>query len=335
MLQDEIKESDTFGGKAKVTYTGFGINWYAQGAIQGLVAYGGPTAVQTYTGWHLKDSGLGNNQAFLTGFSTRFGNFEVAPNFLWQKPIVDPIPADVPPPGRPRNILEDPFAVRENRETLGFELLLAWDPTPATWLFTWDSDFKEDAHFAAVVNLIYRDYPTTMDAGIGILEDGVTPFAFPGATPPRDLWEARARLISKPSSDFGVIANLLVGEGEPRGDDDRLITRFGGDLRLINRMNRLILSAKFDDWGPYDYHRDFNLTYPMQLMGDISFHISKPSWWELPESRIGLRATYRTLNEYSPRSYMFPAVQTMFPGLPNEEGSEWEIRTYLTFTVGY
>jgi hypothetical protein len=332
VLEDRIKDSDTYGGKLKITYTGFGINWYAQAAAMGLVADGGPTLVQTFTGWHLKDSGSGNQQNFLTGFSTRFGNLEVAPNFLYQEPILGPLPADVPVPGRPRNILDDPFSVRANRETLGIELLLAWDPTPATWLHSWDSDFAEDAGFAAVTGFIYRDYSTTQDAGIGILADGVTPFAFPGATPARDMWESYARLISKPSSEFGVIANLFFGEGEPNGNDDRLLKRYGGDVRLIHRMSRLILSAKFDDWGPYDYHKDFNLTYPMQLMGDISFHVGSPNWWEMPESRFGVRATYRTLNEYSPRSFYI--VQPLLPALPEKDGSEWEIRTYLTLTLG-
>jgi len=334
VLEDRIKDSDTYGGKVKITYTGFGINWYAQGAIMGLVADGGPTSVQTFTGWHLKDSGSGNQQSVLTGFSTRIGYLEIAPNFLYQEPILGPIPADVPEPGRPRNILDDPFSVRMNRETLGLELLLAWDPTPATWLHQWDNDFKEDARFAAVTGFIYRDYRTTQDAGIGILADGVTPFAFPGATPERETWETYARLISKQSSEFGVIANLFFGDGEPNGNDDRLIKRFGGDVRLIHHMSRLILSAKFDDWGPYDYHKDFNLTYPMQLMGDISFHVGSPQWWEMPESRFGLRATYRTLDEYSPRSFLFPAVQSQHPTLPAKEGSEWEIRTYLMLTVG-
>ncbi|MBD3166537.1 glycosidase [bacterium] len=331
VLEDDIKDSDTFGGKVKITYTGFGINWYAQAAVMGLVAEGGPTQAQTFTGWHLKDSGSGNQQNILTGFSTRIGYLEIAPNFLYQEPIIGPIPSDVPAPGRPRNILDDPFSVRANRETIGYELLLAWDPTPATWLHTWDSDFQEDAAFAAVAGLIYRDHPTTADAGIGILDDGVTPFAFSGATPPRDLWESYARLISKSSSRNGVIVNLFAGEGEADGDDDRLITRYGGDLRLIHRKNRLILEAKFDDWGPYDYHKDFNLTYPMQLMGDISFHVGTPQWWELPESRFGVRATYRTLNEYSPRSYYI--ASPLYPSLPQEDGSEWEIRTYLHISL--
>ena len=27
----------------------------------------------------------------------------------------------------------------------------------------------------------------------------------------------------------------------------------------------------FKDWGPYDYYRDWNLTYPFQWYGDTSF----------------------------------------------------------------
>jgi hypothetical protein len=59
--------------------------------------------------------------------------------------------------------------------------------------------------------------------------------------------------------------------------------------------------VKVNDWGPYDYHRDFNLTFPLQLMADISTNLSKPSWFELPNSRLGLRYTWRSLDQYSPR----------------------------------
>ena len=33
----------------------------------GLVADGGPTSVQTFTGWYLKDSGIGNQWNAITG----------------------------------------------------------------------------------------------------------------------------------------------------------------------------------------------------------------------------------------------------------------------------
>ena len=36
------------------------------------------------------------------------GNFQFAPNFLWQKPLVGPISNLAPEPARPRNVLDDP-----------------------------------------------------------------------------------------------------------------------------------------------------------------------------------------------------------------------------------
>ncbi len=48
--------------------------------------------------------------------------------------------------------------------------------------------------------------------------------------------------------------------------------------------------AKFNDCGPYDYHRDFNLTFPVQLMGDLSYTLGKPRWFGLPQTRFGVRA---------------------------------------------
>lgn len=63
-----------------------------QGAIMGLVASGGADYTQTLTGWRLKDSGSGNQSNVLAGFTYQIGNFQIAPNFLWQKPLVGPMP---------------------------------------------------------------------------------------------------------------------------------------------------------------------------------------------------------------------------------------------------
>ena len=335
VLQDKIKASDAFGGKAKASMTRGRYNWYAQAASMGLVADGGPTSVQTFTGWSLKDTGLNNQWNFITGVTATFGNFQIAPNILYQKPFVGPIPADVPPPGRPRNVIEDAFAVRANRETMAGELLLTYDPTPGTWMYQWDNDAREDAKFAGNLGFVYKKLPTTMDAAIGILADGRTLFAFPGATPARYLWEARSRLIGRVGSDVRLIANLYVGTAEPNGDDQRLLERAGGDLRLVKRHLKLMAGAKFNDWGPYDYHRDFNLTFPQQFMGDASYVLGLPKWIDTPETRFGVRGTWRSLDKYSPR-YCPVQVPDLTGGIvcdptyPAPFGSEWEIRTYLT-----
>jgi hypothetical protein len=69
---------------------------------------------------------------------------QVAPNMLWQKPLVGAMPNGVDAPGRLRNVLDDPFFVRANRETLGGELLITYDPTPSTWMYEWNNDMVED-----------------------------------------------------------------------------------------------------------------------------------------------------------------------------------------------
>lgn len=335
---DEVKSTDNWGGKAKLTYSKGSFNWYGQAAAMGLVANGGADYTQTFTGWRLKDSGSGNQVNVLSGFTYTTGNFQIAPNFLWQKPIVAAMPNDVQAPGRLRNIQDDPFAVRGNRETVGGELLLTYDPTPASWMYDWDNDMTEDAKFAVSTGFVFRHLPTTQDAAVGILADGRQTFAFPTSAPAHDLWESNTRIVSKLTPDFGLIGNIYFGNAQANGGDARLVERLGGDIRLIYNKSKLVSSIKLNDWGPFDYHRDFNLTYPLQLMLDLSTSVGKPNWFILPDTKIGIRGTWRTLDQYSPR-YLpnvadeFATSPTISPvGFPN--GNEWEIRTYIHINIG-
>ncbi len=339
VYQDEIKSSDNWGGKAKVTYSKGRINWYAQGAAQGLVAGGSADQTLTFTGWRLKDSGSGNQYNFMSGFTYLVGNLQIAPNFLWQRPIEGPIPGDVTAPGRPRNILDDPFSVRANRETVAGEILFTFDPTPATYMYQWDNDRAEDAKLAVSAGFVFRHLPTTQDAAIGILPDGRTFFAFPGAAPAANLWEAHARIVSKVNTDLGLVANIYTGTAQANGSDTRKIQRFGTDVRMIYRQMKLISSIKFNDWGPFDYHRDFNLTFPTQLQLDLSTTLGKPSWFSLPETKIGVMGIFRTLDQFSPR--YCPTRAPMPDGtlacaptaIGFDNGNEWEIRTYLHINI--
>lgn len=339
VYKSQIKNTDNFGGKIKLTYVGGKFNWYAQGAAMGLVAQGGADYTKTFTGWRLKDSGSGNQYNVLSGFTYTMGKLQIAPNFLWQKPIEGPLPNSVPAPGRPRNILDDPFVVRGNREQIAGELLLTYDPTPGTWMYEWDNDRAEDAKFAVSAGFVYRHLPTTQDAAIGIFGDGRTIFAFPGAAPANDLWELNARLVSKINNNFAFIANLYTGDAQANGSDQRTIRRYGMDLRAIYKHLKLNSFVRINDWGPYDYHRDFNLTFPLQLMADLSFSSGKPDWFDLPTTSLGVRVTYRTLDAYSPR---YSPTETIAPNgnyLPNptaigfDNGNEWEIRTYVRINI--
>ena len=145
VVNDKIKSKDNWGGKAKITFSNGGFNWYAQGSVKGLVATGGADATLTFTGWKLKDSGSGNMSNILTGIAYNFGGkFQIAPNFMYQKPLIAAMPNDVEAPGRLRNFVDDPFTVRGgNREMTAGEILFTFDPTPATYIcistFTYDA----------------------------------------------------------------------------------------------------------------------------------------------------------------------------------------------------
>ena len=339
VVLDKIQAKDNWGGKAKITYQNGGFNWYAQGSVRGLVANGGADQTLTFTGWKLKDAGVGNVSNFLTGIAFNFGGkFQIAPNFLYQKPLVDAMPNNGAAPGRLRNFVDDPFVVRDgNRQTTAGELLFTFDPTPGTYMYQWDNDRTEDAKFAFNLGFVYRHLPTTQDAAIGFLANRSF-FAFDKSAPAEDLWEVNSRMVSKINPDFGFIANLFYGNGQANGSDARVIKRAGGDVRLIYNKLKVIATAKFNDWGPFDYHRDFNLTFPTQLMLDISTSVGKPDWFILPDTKIGLRGTWRSLNQYSPRyspntAEEFATAPILSPvGFPN--GSEWEIRTYIHINIG-
>ncbi|MEQ9205420.1 MAG: glycoside hydrolase family 2 TIM barrel-domain containing protein [Cyclobacteriaceae bacterium] len=338
VVVDKIRESDTWGGKMKLTFSSGRINWYAQSAYMGLVAMGGFDQTRTFTGWRLKDSGSGNQTNFLTGFTYSLGKWQIAPNFLWQKPLVDPMPGDVGGAGRLRNIIADPFMVGVNRETTAGELLITFDPTPGSWMYEWDNDRAEDAKFAASVGFVYRHLPTSTDANIIFPGTGRVAAAADGAAPALDLWEVNARLVSKLTPDFGIIANLYGGNGQARGSDPREIERYGGDVRVIYKTIKVVSHVRVNDWGPFDYHRDFNLTYPLQTMLDVSTSAGKQDWFVLPNTTLGMRFTWRSMDENSPRyspnaAEEFATSPIISPvGFPN--GNEWEFRTYVNISLG-
>jgi hypothetical protein len=176
-----------------------------------------------------------------------------------------------------------------------------------------------------------------MDAHIGFLADRSF-FAFPTSAPAEDLWEVNSRIVSKISPDLGIIGNLYVGNGQGNGDSERTIQRFGFDVRAIYQKFKVMYSLKINDWGPFDYHRDFNLTFPVQTMLDLSMSLGKPDWYILPNTRIGIRGTWRALDQFSPR-YLpnetpdFSTEPIVSPvGFP--DGSEWEFRTYIQINIG-
>ncbi len=334
LLQDRIDLLDTLGGKLRLTYTGGLLNFYLQGGYRGLVADAGPNQNPNFVGWGLTESGQGNHYGGLAGALINLGGaWQLGPNFLYQKPLEGPLPliADFFDPAtgnffpgvRARNQFDDPFWVRSNRETIGFEFLLGYDPTPATWMWSWDALRREDAPFAGMIDFNYRILPTSQDAGVAVAAEGFT-FAFDSAAPAKNLWEVRGRLFFNPAPKLRLVTDFYFGIAQSTGVDDRTIQRGGLYGRMMYENLSLEAWVKINDWGPFDYYRDFNFTFPLQTIADLSYSLSLPKWFVQTYTRLGVRGKFRVLDEFSNRF-----DTTAPPG----NGNEWEVMTYVIIGV--
>ena len=332
VLDGTIQWQDTLG--ADIWLTGYvgSVGVHARAGYRGLVAEGGADPRIHLTGWSLKPSGSGNNMYSELGFIYGVGSLQIAPNFLFQKPLEDPLPTvdeallaenEVFYAGlRPRSYLDSPFAVLSNRETIGAELLLVWDPTPGTWYWMWDNLMREDATLAASLDLVYRHHPTTRDSMVGFLETGV-PFSQGSSPPARDHISATARVVMKPGAYTRMLFEGYIAHDDPGigGEiaESHWPWRKSGRLQLRHQgwLNHLVV--KLDDFGPYDYHRDFNLTYPLQAEAMVSWGPKAAPIYD-PDSRVGVIATYRQLDEHSNRY-----DETM----PDTTQEEWELYFFV------
>lgn len=307
---NEIKSIDTLGFKVRVSDKKASFPWFFQTGIKGLVADSGVEQSITIAPWTIREAGRGNHYHAMLGAAIPWNDVQIAPLVKYQKPLVGPLPPDERLQGdvfRPdgtllpgvaaRNVLDDAFAVIDNREMTVFELLLTYDPTPSTWFYHWDRQHHEDADFAANLDLIYRKQPTTRDSLLGYLEDG-TSFSFGGAPKAYDTWDITSFIVAR-AAGWKLLSGFYLGEGQANGSDEAIVHRRGFNLSAEKSGIRSALEIKLNDWGPYDYYRDFNLTYPWQAILDLSYTDQFGIGID-QQATIGLRYQHRELNERSP-----------------------------------
>ena len=204
---------------------------------------------------------------------------------------------------------------------LGAELLLVWDPTPASWFWAWDNPQRENAPFAASLDVIYKYLPTIQDSAIGVLADGT--FApFPTSVPAHDLIEVWARFVFN-RGGVHIAGSVWAGTAQANGNSPRLVTRGGYEARLDYSRFVFMSSLKINDYGPFDYHRDFDLTYRLQALADVAWTADAPRWFIPLQTKLGLAGKYRILDIYSNR---YDVTQT-------EVGHEWEVKTYVRLSL--
>ncbi|MDH3588352.1 MAG: hypothetical protein OEQ74_02990, partial [Gammaproteobacteria bacterium] len=325
ILVDEIDFEDTLGFKAKLTFPFFGNIGWVSADHAGLVADGGN--LLQFRGSRLPLTGLGAKREYQAGFLKTFGTaWYVQPSILYREALVDPNPnlessivGGVLDPGlSPRNREDDPFAILGNRDTRAAELLITYDPTGATDFYQWDNDLREDARLAFNLGLNYTEYPTATDSHQFFFEPTGANAAFGIGLPPEDTYEAHSKIVWNPSNNAKYILKLNAGFQQSTGNPFDVTSQSelslgsapedpqAGTRRFYTVRGKAVLGKKHiiegyikkDGWGPYDFHRQFNITYPEQYKLDYSILLdSKRN--EGTSTKIGVKTLYRTFDERS------------------------------------
>ena len=313
LIVDQIEFEDTLGYKAKLTFPLFGTETYLQAQGAGLVADGG----QVHKVFGINDpsrlpySGLGNKNEYEAGMIMNFGNLMVFPRLMYRDNLVDANPfleASIGPGGvldpglNPRDRDSDAFAVLGNREARSAEVVFKWDPTGASEFYRWDNDWREDAKFAFDFTANYTEFPTITDANLFFLKPLGINASFGQGLPAEDVWTVSSRMVFNPKPGRKYITRLVRGFDQSTGDPT------GGTRDYWQFHWKAILGGKHtfsghfmkDAWGPYDFYRQFNVTYPEQvkldysilLGGNVGSFVSAVG--ENEATRIGIRALYRS-----------------------------------------
>jgi len=308
IVLDEVEFMDTLGLKGKLSFDLLNTLSYVAFDIGGLVADGGDGLREF--GTRLPYSNLGNKNEYEAGMMINFGDYMLFPRILYRTNVVDAnptIPANIGPGGvlepglTPRNREKDPFAVLGNREARSAELFLTYDPTGGTPFYAWDNDMREDAAFAYNIGVNYTEHPTSTDAYLFFFEPTGENVPFGTGLPTEDVWTISSRMVFNPNGHARYIINLLAGNEQSTGNPERGTREFYELEGTVVLRNRHVISGYFkkDAWGPYDFHRQFNVTFPEQYMLDYSYLLDHRRDW-LRSTQIGLRTLYRSLDENSP-----------------------------------
>jgi len=282
-------------------------------------------------------SGMGNKREYEAGMIVRFGDWMLHPRVMYRDNLVHANPNLEPSisngvlfPGiGPRNTDSDPFAVLGNREARSGELYLTYDPTGATNFYDWDNDYREDAKFAFNIGGTYTEYPTRTDSYLFFYEPTKINAPFGVGLPAEDVWGVSSRMVLNPNPNAKYIIKLIRGFDQSTGEPDGG-TRDYYQVHWKAEFNRKhVFSGHFlkDSWGPYDFYRQFNVTFPEQVKLDYSILLGGTGMQfgsiedERRATRIGMRVLYRSYdaeNEFN-----------------IEEFGDYEFSTNLYFTYQF
>ncbi len=325
---DKIETEDMLGVKGKWTYSGFdGAETYVSLNYAGLVADGGNPLREWGTELPLTE--LGNKKEIEAGVRFDMAPYTIYPRVLYRENIVDANDENIDPvtsgtilsPGLDaRNTDEDPFAVLDNREATSAEIFFTYDTTPSSWFYHWNADLIEDAPLAFNIGLTATSYGTGTDSYLFFFEEGSTNLPFGAGLEEEDVWMLKSKWIVNPNRALRYIADVHLGKKQSTGQPDEETVEFFGlsGKVVVDKKHIWEGSVKVDDFGPYDFQRQFNIVYPLQLKFEYA-RLLDAILDEDKSSKIGVKFLYRELDEDSPEDIY----------LDGENEYEFELQTYF------
>ena len=147
----------------------------------------------------------------------------------------------------------------------------------------------------------YTEFLTNTDSYLFFFDQGGFNAPFGVGLPAEDIWTVSSRMIFNPSVDRKYIFRVTRGLGQSTGDPtggSRKFWNLSGSM-IVDKTHYFDWSYAKDHWGPYDFYRQFNITYPTQLMLDYSYLLDNKGN-KSKSSKVGVRFKYRSLDENSP-----------------------------------
>jgi hypothetical protein len=326
---DEIDWEDTLGFKARLSFPFLGTQTYLSAHHAGLVADGG----QHHKVYGVTDpsrlpySGLGNKREYEAGMQMFFGDVMVFPRVMYRDNLVHANPLIEPSteggifyPGiNPRDRDADPFAVEGNREARSAELYFTYDPTGATPYYDWDNEWREDARFAIDFGGTYTEFPTPTDSYRFFYRPTESNAPFGTGLPAEDVWSVSSRMTINTENRTKYIIKAIRGFDQSTGNPDGGTRDFWELHGKVIWGGRHTLTGYFmkDRWGPYDFYRQFNITFPEQVKLDYSYWLG-PGYSasnrtaEEQATKVGIRALYRSFDENSEAEEEYPGSEYIF-----------------------
>lgn len=330
---------DTLGGYVHLGTDMFQHTYiYGNAIYRGLVAETNAAAVRG--SFFTADSGAGNRFEVQVGTDFGIGDFTFKPVVRARVPLDGPVG---------RNLLTgSPFIVDlRNRQSIEVEAVLTYDSEGGTWFHEWNSDDIEGAKFAASVSGLYQYYAGMTDnipyksntKDTRTRNDGstVTDYIWfdGGALPEQgNLWQVGARAVFNPIADLRIIAKVNAGQlGATTGayktttGVPEIVTFV--DAGLSVRYSHLIASAdfSFNKWGPENWWRNFNYTFPLQYTVDVAYGFGKPSFLD-SANRVGVRVKGRNFGKYSSDAY-----GALPSGMGVADAMYMEVATYFNISL--